>query len=243
VTPAVDRLETIASLIDSLNHSQKRVSRKAADALIEMAATAPEVSPELERLLQATRQGNRWAIAYVLGHIATPSEACLDALIEALGNADPDIRWAACVLLTRWGKSDRSILARFAALLKSGTPTQRRMAAYCIRDSDRERAYLRALLDSLTDADPLVRVAAVTSLKSYSTIGAVDLDLLLRYFREDPDARVRRGAALTLGRLGSASEKVKRALDDACRSEDPLLGKAARAALAEAEKKGPAKSN
>lgn len=238
---AVGRSETIASLIESLHHPEKRVSRKAADALIEMAATAPEVAPELERLLRSSGGENRWAIAYVLGHITAPSEACLGSLIEALGSADPDIRWAAGALLTRWGKADRSILSRLADLLKSGTSTQRRMAAYCIRDSDTERAYLRALLDSLADADPLVRVAAVTSLKAYSTLRAADLDLLLRHFREDPDARVRRGAALALGRLGPASEKVKRALDDACRSEDPLLRKAARTALAEREKKGPAK--
>lgn len=236
----MDPSETIESLIRSLRHPEKRVVRRAADALIAKAPLTPQLASRLGRLLSSTLEKDRWPIAYVLAHIGALSDACLEVLLKALGSDDSDIRWAAAALLSRLGKTDPRVVAGLCKLRQGGTSTQRRMAIYCIRDSDENQACLEALLDSLRDPDPLVRVAAVASLKAYSPMNQAGLDLLLRRLLEDQDARVRHGAALTLGRVGAWNEAVRRALADACRAEDPRLQKAARAALHLWEKKGPA---
>lgn len=227
-------------LIESLKHPEKKVIRQAAEGLVAMAPETPQLAPRLNRLLAVTPGTYRWPIAYVLAQISRPSEPCLETLTDALHHGDPDIRWATAALLVRLGKKDESIAVRLRMLLRSGTPSQRRMAVYCLRDIDQAEASLEALLESLHDPDPLVRVAAVTSLKVHSRIGNKGLHLLLRLFREDPDPRVRRSAALTLARLDPFSDEIRLALREAALSQDPHLRKAAQAALDLLQKKGPA---
>ena len=233
--------ERIDSLINSLHHRDKKVIRQAADALISSAPGFPDLARRLDRLLGDTSEGNRWPIAYVLAHISSPpSSSCLSALKETLGSKDPDIRWAVALLLVRLGKSDRGIVTLLLELLKSGTPTQRRMALYCLRDIDlKDSVSLQAFQESLRDSDALVRVAAVTSLKSRSDINKEVLDLLLQLFLADPDSRVRHTAALALAQLGAPTREIRRALEDASQSADPQLKKAASAALNLLQKKGP----
>jgi len=232
--------EQIASLISSLNHPDKKVIRQAADSLISMALHRPEVIQRLNDLLSEAPEGSRWPIAYVLAQIGSPSSACLHVLKEALDTRDPDIRWAVGLLLVRLGKSHVDVVALMLDLLKTGTATQRRMALYCLRDvGPEDKSFQQALLESLRDADPLVRVAAVTSLKFLPKIGKDGLDFLLHLFLSDPDSRVRRTAALSLAQLGAPSEEIRAALKDASRSDDPQLKKAATAALDLVEKKGP----
>ncbi|MBI3000927.1 MAG: HEAT repeat domain-containing protein [Deltaproteobacteria bacterium] len=232
--------QKIDLLIESLRHPEKKVIRQAAERLIAMAPQVPELASKLNRLLTITPNQYRWPIAYVLAQISAPSPPCLEVLKETLGSGDSDIRWAAAVLLVRLGNADKGVTASLRDLLRTGTPTQRRMAVYCLRDIDQDEASLEALLESLHDPDPLVRVAAVTSLKVHSRIGKERLDLLLRLFQEDPDPRVRRSAALALARLGPFSDEIRLALNKAALSQDPYLRKAAQAALDLLQKKGPA---
>ena len=232
--------EQIASLIVSLNHPNKKVIRQAADTLISMAPNFPGLSERLHRLLSDSPEEKRWPIAYVLAQISPPSPSCLHALKETLGNKDPDLRWAAGLLLVRLGKGDRGVVALLLDLLKSGTPTQRRMALYCLRDIYvKDATSLQALLQSLRDPDPLVRVAAVSSLKVHSDIGKEGLDVLLDLFLGDPDSRVRHTAALALAQLGAPTREIRRALEEASQSEDAQLRKAANAALDLLRKKEP----
>lgn len=233
----------IDSLIESLKHPEKKVIREAADTLIGMAPQAPELAPKLNRLLATSPGQDRWPLAYVLAHISPPSPPCLEVLKETLGSTDPDIRWAAAVLLVRLGNADQRVTALLRDLLRTGNPTQRRMAVYCIRDIDQDEASLQALLGSLGDPDPLVRVAAVTALKVYSVIGKEGLDLLLSLFLNDPDPRVQRNAALTLARLGAPNQNIRLALSGASQSQDFHLRKAADAALALLKRKGPASAD
>ncbi|MEK7335118.1 MAG: HEAT repeat domain-containing protein, partial [Candidatus Binatota bacterium] len=159
---------------------------------------------------------------------------------ETLGSKDPDIRWAVGLLLVRLGKSNRRIVELLLDLLKSGTSTQRRMAAYCLRDLDlKDMPSLQALMESLRDPDPLVRVATVASVKIRTDIGKDGLDCLLDLFLRDPDPRVRHITALALAQLGAPSREIRRALEEASQSEDPQLKKAAGAALNLLQKKGP----
>ncbi|MGH7770792.1 MAG: HEAT repeat domain-containing protein [Candidatus Binatia bacterium] len=230
-----------ASLIDSLDHSDKRTIRGAVDSLIAIAARSQELQETLNRLLVDPSRKNRWSIAYILAHLPNPSRSCLKVLLDTLGSEDPDIRWAAGLLLVRLGKCDEGMVTLLLDLLKTGNPIQRRMAAYCLRDMNlKDSASLQAVLASLQDPDPLVRVAAVTSLKPRPEIGKNGLHSLLHLFLADPDHRVRHIAALALAELGAPTDEIRKALKDASRSEDPQLKKAAQAALDLLQKKGAA---
>lgn len=233
--------ERIASLIGSLKHPDKKVIRQAADALISMAPGFPELPDRLGRLLSDLPADKSWPIAYVLAHISSPSPSCLRVLRETLGSKDPDIRWAVSLLLVRLGKNNRGIVSLLLDLLKSGTPTQRRMTLYCLRDLDlKDDISLRAIVESLRDPDPLVRVAAVTSLKTRQGIGPDGMEILLQLFLADPDSRVRYNAAVMLAQLGAPNEDIRRALQEASQSEHLQLKKAAHTALDLLKKRGPA---
>ncbi|MBI2347140.1 MAG: HEAT repeat domain-containing protein [Deltaproteobacteria bacterium] len=157
----------LLSLIHSLNQPDKRALRQAVDALISTAPRFPHLARELECLLAEKPGTENWPVAYVLAHISSPSPLCLRVLGETLGATDPDIRWAVVLLLVRLAKQNARIVGLLFDLLKSGAPIQRRMALYCLRDTEAdETAILQALLESLRDPDPLVRVAAVNSLKN-----------------------------------------------------------------------------
>jgi HEAT repeat protein len=106
------------------------------------------------------------------------------------------------------------------------------MAIYSLRDvgvGDEESRY--TLLSSLSDLDPTVRVAAVTSLKSQPGVGEIGKNELLRLFINDQDLRVRNSSAVTLAQLGAPSEAFLRELTKAAASDNAQLKKAATAAL------------
>lgn len=235
-----DESEKIARLIESLYHADKKVIREAAQSLISMAPELPRLTERLDRLLHDTSPEKRWPIAYVLAQISPPSPLCLDVLKETLDHKDPDLRWAVALLFVRLGKNDDGVPASLLDLLKTGTPTQRRMALYSLRDMDlKDMASLEGMLESLRDPDPLVRVAAVTSLKARREVGKDGLDCLLELFLKDPDPRVRHTAAITLAQLGAPSQEIRTALQNASQSQDPQLRRAASAALDLLQKKGP----
>jgi HEAT repeat protein len=236
-----DESEKIASLLESLDHSDKTVVRSAVDSLIAIASHTPEIQENLNRLLMDPSRKRLWPISYILAHLPNPSRLCLKVLLETLDDRDPDIRWAGALLLARLGRSDSGIVTLLIDLLKTDSPTQRRMAVYCLRDMNlKDTASLQALLQSLQDPDPLVRVAAVTSLKVRPDVGRDGLDHILQLFLEDPDSRVRYTAALTLAGLGAPTDEIRTALKDASQSQDPQLKKAANAALDLLKKRGPA---
>lgn len=224
--------QEITSLIESLSHSDKKIKRRASDALISVAPKVPALAQRLEQILATTPMESRWPIAYVLGHITLPSALCLEVLKQTLDSKDPDIRWAILLLLVRLAKNDKAMVRVLLELLKAGTATQRRMAVYCLRDLNlNDPVSLQALSESLRDPDPLVRVATVTSLKNRTEINEDQLDCLLQLFSDDPDSRVKYAVAFALVELASPSDKIFTALLDASQSGDPRLKKAATAAL------------
>lgn len=232
--------EDIVSLIESLDHPDKAVVRPVVDSLIALGSRRPEIQETLNRYLQDSNRKKRWPIAYTLAHFSFPSSLCLDLLIEGLGNEDQDIRWATVHLLTRLGKNDERITPLLLGLLKTGTAIQRRIAVYCLRDLGiGGETQLDGVLQALRDPDPLVRVAAVTSLRTRPEVGKVGLDLILHLFLEDPDSRVQHAAAITLAQLEAPTDEIRAALRDAGRGRDPRLRKAADAALELLKKKGP----
>jgi len=233
--------DKIDALIASLDQSDKRAVRKAVDALISVLGSAPEAAAKLRAALEQAPAEKRWPIAYVLAHADPFHAPCLDALTDALALSDPDIRWAVALLLVELGKKpDSGLVAHLIDLAGRGKPAQRRMAIYCLRDIGDEKISRGALLRALGDADPLVRVAAVTSLKAFRNIDAAEK--LLQLLASDPDSRVQSSAALALAHRGPPTEQVSRALNDAARSSDAKLAKAARAALELLKENGPGHS-
>ncbi len=195
----------IASLIESLAHSDRAVVRTAIDSLVTIGHERPEVRESLNKLLQEVSSEQRWPVAYTLGQLSQPSSSCLVPLIEALGSEDSDIRWATLQLLIRLGKNDKRILPLISDLLNSGSPPQSRLAVYCLRDLGLEDRSVQ--LQCLGDTDPLVRVAAVTALSKQSQLSEEVLSVLVSLNANDTDSRVRNAAGFALERLGISPDK------------------------------------
>jgi HEAT repeat protein len=233
--------EEIAALIGGLAQAEKVKIRAAVDALIALSADYPVLRTNLERSLTAGQQKNRWAVAYVLGHLPQPSGAAIRALLDGLDHPEPDIRWAIALCLVRIANNEMSLVNLLLELCRNGTGNQRRMAVYCIRDLHLDdAASLQTLLAVTTDVEPTVRVAAVTSLKSRSGIDAQVRRRLLEIFLNDVEINVRNAAAITWAQLGSPDEEFCAALRAAQNSADGKLKKAASAALKLLESKRPA---
>jgi HEAT repeat protein len=224
--------DKIAPLIADLEKPDKPTLRKAVDALIRIAADDAQIVTRLSERLSDPGCKNRWCIAYILASLPTPGQAAVQVLIETLNHRDPDIRWAVALTLIRLAKTDRQVLDLLTEIASKGTPNQKRMAIYALRDvgwSDDE--IIKTLLHSLRDPDPTVRVAAATSLKVHSRLNESGKDELLERFAKDQDLRVRNSAAITLAQLGDPSEEFLRELTKATASENAQLRKAATAAF------------
>jgi len=222
----------IALLIESLDHPDKAVVRAAVDSLIAASSQDLRIAQLLHQLLLERKRKNLWPIAYILAHLPETSVPCLEVLLDALGDPDPDIRWAILLLLVRLGQKDRALVGRLLDLSRTGSPTQKRMALYCIRDLKlQDPRSLQALRASLNDPEPAVRVAGVTSLRTRPDISREETEELLRLLKEDRDVRVRCSAAMILAQIGGTAEEVHTALRAAASNGDPRLRKAARAAL------------
>ena len=192
-------------LLDALEENDKGVVRRAVEGLVALAAEEPEVARALAERL---RTAPRWPVAYTLGQIARPSGPCMEVLVGGLGSDDQDVRWATQLLLTDLGKRHADVAARLERLLHDGSATQRRMAVYCLRDigmaADGGTAaggLPAALLQAMDDPEPLVRVAAVTSMAKASTVGPEALDALRRAAAGDADVRVRNAASFAVKRF------------------------------------------
>jgi HEAT repeat protein len=224
--------DKIAPLMADLEKSDKPTLRKAVDALIPIAADDPRIATILSELLINPGRKNRWPIAYILASLPSPTELGIQVLTETLDHRDPDIRWAVALILIRLAKTDRQVLKLLIELASKGTATQRRMAIYSLRDVGlMDEESVQMLIDALHDPDPMVRVAAVTSLKMHSGLSERGKSELLELFLRDSDPRVRNTVVVTLAYLGTPSEKFLSELTKATASENAQLKKAASAAF------------
>src|SRR5215510_3321171 len=191
--------DKIATLLADLEKSHKPILRRAVDALIPTAAEDPQIAATLGELLHNNpRRESRWPIAYVLASLPSPTQSSIWVLSETLDHRDPDIRWAVALILIRLAKTDRQVLKLLIELAAKGTANQRRMAIYSLRDvglTDEES--VQTLMNALHDPDPMVRIAAVTSLKIYSGLSEQKKSELLELFLTDSDSRVRNTVLIT----------------------------------------------
>jgi HEAT repeat protein len=233
--------EKIAQLVRLLGHSDKKIIRQSVDALVALAGNTPELRHEVTTAMTRAPVDKRWPMAYVLAQIAPLDNLSFDALKEALDTPDPDIRWAIVVLLVRLAKErGGNVVECLVALAGSGTATQRRMAMYALRDiGAQDDASQQAIRDALGDADPMVRVAALSSLKAFPELARSAVAEILRMLADDPDARVRATAAMALAQSGVEAPEVREALERAAGGNDPVVCKAARMGLEMLGKKVP----
>lgn len=233
----------IADLIAGLDHPDKPTLRRAVDALIALAPASVNLQNILHQRLTEYGHKNYWPVAYVLGHLSSPSQECISKLIDALDHPEPDIRWAIALLLVSIAKKEIAVADLLVTLCAGGTVNQKRMALYCIRDlALSDSVSLAALLTALDDADPTVRVAAAICLKMRGDLDDAGKNILLKVYVEDKDPRVRNAAAIALAALASPSEEFLRALTEASESNDPQARKAANAAFEILEKRRSASS-
>jgi len=218
------------ALASCLGHDRKIVQRRAAEAFGALAAGGVPVRPVLERALHAPGARQRWGAAYALALIGAPPPETLPVLLEALGEDDGDLRWAAARILVRmW--DDAALRPTLVDLAAAGNAPQRKMALYCLRDleapsSDAERAALVAL----RDADTAVRLAALSALPAVAVDRPATARAVLASL-EDGDGGVRRAAAAALGKLGSRSDEITAALRAAAGGADVSLTRAAERAM------------
>ncbi len=224
--------DALTALAACLGDPDRAVRRRAADGVVALGRRGVAVRATLERTLLGASPGARAAAAFALAELGDPSSGCLRVLYESLGADDGDQRWGAAERLAPLA-AHPEVEAALCALVAAGTPPQRRMALYCLREaagwSARCEATARA---ALADPEAAVRLAALSTLGRRATdrraAAQAVLPLLL-----DPAAGVRRAAAVALGTLGVADPEVTARLEAAAASADDALGRAAARALAE----------
>ncbi len=230
----------LGPLCDTLADPDRRVARAASDALAALGRADRAADTELRRVLRGTDPRGRWGAAFTLARLAPPEPGLLPAVVEAMGSADGDVRWAAARLLVDIGRLHPEVLQLAVGLARSGDdPAVRRMAAFCLRELAPDHpGAASALLVACDDDDRALRRAAFSALAALVTPPPEVWRRLLAALEADPDPTVPRLAAVGLGELGARAgaalpEAVGPALARARdRAADAHLARAAERALA-----------
>jgi HEAT repeat protein len=229
--PALD------ALVASVGANRKVIQRRAAEALAGLAWHDARVIEKLRAALSNADSRARWGAAYALGLVTLEGAldlAAMPALIEAISSSDGDVRWAAAELIVRLGKSHRDAVSmRLIELARDGNLNARKMALYCLRDVGGPREELLAVAESCSgDHQSLLKMAALSLIPRIENPGARATNLALHLLEDDPDAGVRRCAAVALGHLANRSPRVTEALARAAHAADDLsMQRAAQGAL------------
>jgi hypothetical protein len=222
----------LALALDALGNERKAVQRTAAQVLALWSRTTADVASRLRALLRDEPLRHRFGAAFALAKLG-PDPAMMPVLLETLGEADGDMRWAAATLVVDLARERPAFRDELHSLAASGTAGQRKMAIYCLRDLGETGAGLEEILVAdLTHPDEGVRLAALAALGRLFGARESAFRAVLRVAGEDTDAGVRRAAVSQLGGFAAAagdaeSEAVLRAAEI---SDDEGLRKAAIAA-------------
>ena len=228
-TRALSTAPELEALTDCLRAPLTAVRRAAAETLAALAQTAPAVRDRLAATLQAPDPALRWGAAYGLSRLGPAPPESLSTVLDALGSDDGDVRWAAAAILAGMPHRE-TVVSQLVGVVRDGSPAQRKMALYCLRDLGASVPGIDAvLLAAVDDADVGVRLAAITALCRVAMDRAAASRRLLAALN-DADARVRRSAAAALGALGLSTPALRERLRAAA-AGDPSLRRAARRSL------------
>ncbi|HVN29208.1 MAG TPA: HEAT repeat domain-containing protein [Candidatus Binataceae bacterium] len=226
------------ALLRCLGANRKAIQRRAAEALAAIASHDERVVAKLRTMLSHDDARMRWGVAYALGLVHEDGAldlAAMPNLVEAMSSADGDVRWAAAELVVRLGKEHRdAVSTRLLALAGEDNPNARKMALYCLRDVGGARDALLAIAEACcADHHSIVRMAALSLLTRIGNPGERAANAAMGLLENDPDAGVRRCAAVALGHLSNHSARVTEALMRAANANgDVSMQRAARGALA-----------
>lgn len=242
--PPQDRAAAIAALVardappsaaeldalrDCLGDARKLVQRRAAAAFEALAGRGVAVGELLGAALHAPDVRLRWGAAYALSRIGRLPLEALPTLLDVIGLDDGDMRWAASELLKQLAGAARPrVVAGLLAAARAPGP-QRKMALYCLRDLAAVEACELAQ-DALADPHLETRLAALALLATVHPDRAAAAPLIAALI-DDPDPRMQRAAAATLGGLAVQTDEVIGALRYAGTSNDPSLRRAAARSL------------
>ena len=226
--------------LDALGHERKAVQRNAGEVLALWSHATPEIGLRLRALLRSGPLRHRFGAAFALAKLG-PDAATIPVLLETLGEADGDMRWAAASLIVELARRSPELCGELASLAASGTAGQRKMAIYCLRDLGGAPDLAEILVADLDHADAGVRMAALAALGRLYATRESALRAVTKVARDDVDAGVRRAAVSQLGNFpaGIADEEVAAVLGAAAASQDEGLRKAASAARLRAARGGP----
>lgn len=175
--------------------------------------------------LAAAKPNLRWRAAASLGRSPLRSPEAIAALIRALADPEPIVRWQVAEALA--AQEAGHVFPALKAALADPEPLRRAGAAEALGRLGGEAAAL-ALRPCLRDADPRVRAAAAAALGDLAdTTALTDLLPLL----DDPDTDVVRAAATAIGRSGNAAAAVPLARALAQPGQPVLVRRALAAAL------------
>lgn len=226
----------VRALMRCLGAESKAVRRHAAEAAAMASPHNRAIATALHALLASAAPRARFGAAYALGLVGAGAFdlRAADALYEALGDADGDVRWAAHDLIMRLGSEyPAQIRTGLLSLAHGSAPDARKMALYCLRDLAPAGAEVlhAATLASAAD-DTHVRLASLAILARLPAYQHEASAIAARILESDPNPGVRRAAAAALGLINDASPQVLEALERAAGRElDSGLSRAARAAL------------
>ena len=234
-------IATLEALLGCLGANRKVVQRRAAEVLAVAASRDTIIVDKLRIALSNTTERARWGAAYALGLITT--DGALDlrtmpALVEALSSDDGDIRWAAAELVVRLATANRDAVSdQLIRIAREGKLNARKMALYCLRDVGGPRQQLLAVAESCCEGPhSLLKMAALSLLTRLTDSSDRASNLAIRLLEDDPEAGVRRCAAVALGHLGNRSTPVLDALKRAATNEaDVFLKRSATRALTRLE--------
>ncbi len=193
----------IPLLVNELANVDERSSRNVAEAFVAFGSLA--VPALLELLADASHATSRVWAARILGRIGDPR--AVDDLISRLNDRDDRLRMTAAEALGALGDA-RALQPIVRATLRDPAPQVRAHAAGAVARIEGERA-VDVLVAALADPDYATRLRALEAFETMRIEDTSPLEAALR----DPNAEVRRRAALALERVGYL-ERVIRLLED-----------------------------
>jgi len=228
----------LAALLGASDRAQHRLG---CTQVLEALRARPELHAGVVEVLRKGTPLERFGAAWVLFHARRPTLSVLRALLGSLELPDGDRRWEAVQMLVTLGRLEPQVApvvqeqARRAA-----SPVARRMALFALRELAPERLETeRVFIDALSDLDPNVRRAALSSLVKLRSESELRLDRALEVLAEDSDLRMRLLATIVCAELSGSRptrrEQVRRALEGAQRA-DPDLAHACSLALRRIER-------
>ncbi len=196
----------LEALGDALGDPVRGVQRAASEALVALGKRDRGVDAVLRRALRSDDATRRFGAAATLARLVPPSPNLIPALVEALGQREGNVRWAAARLLVDMGRLHGEVLGILLGLVRADErPRVRRMAAFALRElSPDHPECARALVQATQDDDATVRRAALTALASLVDPPPSVLERLLTVLLRDEDGASRRIATVALGELGAA---------------------------------------